>query len=62
MKILKGRETQGSAPKRDESLSVTREKVRLRYVTSGGAQRLLAAAVDPTRFGDWEYCGRCTDF
>ena len=34
-----------------------REAMRRRY-----SERLDLPGVSPTRFGDWEYAGRCTDF
>ena len=39
------------------SAAEDRETVRRRY-----SERVDLPGIDPTRFGDWEYAGRCTDF
>ena len=40
-----------------QSPGLRRELIRRRY-----SERRDLPGTDPTRFGDWEYGGRCTDF
>ena len=44
---------------RDEEASASFRRELLRRLYS---ERLDLPGFDPTRFGDWEYGGRCTDF
>jgi hypothetical protein len=43
-----------------EWTSVTLRRERLRRLYTDGPP--MPGSVSPTRFGDWEYAGRCTDF
>ena len=40
-----------------DSATVRREQIRRAY-----SERQDLPGIDPTRYGDWEYNGRCTDF
>ena len=45
-----------------EAQSPQTPQARLAEIRRGYRQGPEDEGVDPTRFGDWEYGGRCTDF
>ncbi len=55
-------ETQDTAPEAPPQTPPPTPQQRLAEIRRGYRQGPEDDGIDPTRFGDWEYGGRCTDF